>query len=355
MRTVAAFLCIFLGQLQGFDYLGTEHNSFELLPKPEKEITTKQIQDLLHEVSFEMRDFDDLQSTIFPAYLANAQYDYYKLSGGKGDLGPVTLWTLQLFKPNAKLHSVDEASFDPFSSGIAALIVSKAADRLKDEMAGIKDYPIRQGKDLWSPTSPGYVGLKYGSAKTWYLKNSSEFAAVNPRQDRQYWKDQCNRIKTAQADLTPEKMFAVFWWAGLTGPEAGRWTAILNEYLKENPTTVEKELQARATFESALADSNAAAFNSKYSYWVPRPSQKDSGVHPKITIPNHPSYPSAHSTIGKTAAMVLSQYFPENKTEWNSLAEEAGVSRIWGGIHYPCDHTAGLDLGSKVGKAVLTR
>ena len=36
-------------------------------------------------------------------------------------------------------------------------------------------------------------------------------------------------------------------------------------------------------------------------------------------------------------------------------AEEAGLSRIYGGIHFNFDNTAGLELGRKVGTAVLTR
>jgi len=74
-----------------------------------------------------------------------------------------------------------------------------------------------------------------------------------------------------------------------------------------------------------------------------------------IAVPNHPSYPSVHSTISSTVAVVLTELFPDNQEKWNELAEEAGMSRIWGGIHYPADHKKGMDLGEKIGQAILKR
>jgi hypothetical protein len=34
-------------------------------------------------------------------------------------------------------------------------------------------------------------------------------------------------------------------------------------------------------------------------------------------------------------------------------AEEAGVSRVYGGIHFPFDNTAGQALGRSVGEAIV--
>jgi membrane-associated phospholipid phosphatase len=72
-----------------------------------------------------------------------------------------------------------------------------------------------------------------------------------------------------------------------------------------------------------------------------------------VETPKHPSFPSGHSTVAASAATVLSYYFPSDSRKWQKLANEAGQSRIWGGLHFPYDHYAGTELGKKVAEAVL--
>ncbi len=345
-----------------FTYSPQEIETLGILPKPQEQFSEEQLAKLTKEVNYLLRstELSGIDQTIIPPYLANAQKDFAWLSyltTGKttGDLRPVTLWTLQLFISDASLPSADESCFDVYSSSIAALVVSKLAQRLQEDREQIADYPIKKGEKMWTPTSPGYRGLNYGSAKTWFLASSDEYVAEQPENVENFWEEQCDEIKDEQDHLTNEKTQAVFEWAGLTSLEAGSWEHILDNYLKKNNYPVMAQLFIRAQFLSALADSNAAAFNSKYTYWVMRPSQRDNEVNPLVVIPNHPSYPSAHSTISATAATVLSSYFPQDKEKWWQLADEAGMSRIWGGIHYPADHTSGFELGKRVGQAALER
>lgn len=343
-----------------FTYSPQEIESLKVIPKASESITNEQLARLIREVDYLVRsaDLSPIDQTILPAYLASAQKDFAVLSNrvtGKltGDLRPVTLWTLQVFAPEASLPSADESCFDVFSSSVAALVVGKVAMRLNQEKQHIADYPIKRAEGIWTPTSPGYRGLNFGSAKTWFLAASDEYIADPPTEDKMYWNHECELIKDEQSHLSNQKTHAVFEWAGLTAIDAGSWEGILDRYLEQKNYPVMTRLLVRAQFLSALADSNAAAFNSKYTYWVMRPSQRDPEINPLVKIPNHPSYPSAHSTIGATAAVVLTNNFPEDREKWWRLAEEAGMSRIWGGIHYPADHEAGKKLGIKVGETVL--
>lgn len=97
-----------------------------------------------------------------------------------------------------------------------------------------------------------------------------------------------------------------------------------------------------------------------------------------FVTPAFPGYFSGHSTFSRSAAEVLtaftgSPYFPGGMGVYSnySLAfeagpsqpitlqwatyydasDEAGISRIWGGIHPPVDNLAGRKVGSQVGKA----
>ena len=66
------------------------------------------------------------------------------------------------------------------------------------------------------------------------------------------------------------------------------------------------------------------------------------------TLPNHPSYPSGHSCLSSSAVTILSQYFPAHAEALHAALIEAGLSRIYGGIHYRFDIEAGQHLGHSV-------
>jgi membrane-associated phospholipid phosphatase len=83
---------------------------------------------------------------------------------------------------------------------------------------------------------------------------------------------------------------------------------------------------------------------------------------PLFTTPNHQSYTSGHSTFSSAAATVLASVFGDAQTftvtgdgrtrEYTSLwaaAQDAGMSRIYGGIHWQFDNSAGLAGGAGVG------
>jgi hypothetical protein len=52
---------------------------------------------------------------------------------------------------------------------------------------------------------------------------------------------------------------------------------------------------------------------------------------------------------------VLARFFPERAGWLRAQAEQAALSRLFGGIHYRSDNEAGLELGREVGRKVLQR
>ena len=89
---------------------------------------------------------------------------------------------------------------------------------------------------------------------------------------------------------------------------------------------------------------------------------------PLLTTPNFPEYVSGHSTFSGAASTVLDAFFGRNvnfsSTEvtlpgvvrsfnrFDQAAQEAGMSRIYGGIHWEFDNRAGLDSGRALGEYV---
>jgi membrane-associated phospholipid phosphatase len=80
-------------------------------------------------------------------------------------------------------------------------------------------------------------------------------------------------------------------------------------------------------------------------YWLLRPSQADPAITLAIALPNHPSYPSGHSCLTGAMMTVLAEEFPGERARMEEIIDLAGLSRIYGGIHYRFDVDAGRDIG----------
>src|SRR5690606_5515560 len=127
---------------------------------------------------------------------------------------------------------------------------------------------------------------------------------------------------------------------------------VLEANLESDPLAAAR---AYAMLNIAGYDSIVACWDAKYTYWALRPFQLDPEFAPVFATPGHPSYPSAHSCISTAAATVLGYLFPTDAERVLRIAEEAGESRIWGGIHFRSDVIAGTALGEAVGETVIAR
>jgi membrane-associated phospholipid phosphatase len=147
---------------------------------------------------------------------------------------------------------------------------------------------------------------------------------------------------------TPEQLAIAHAWNKIppAGPyTAGEWNRIADELIESHHR---KELEAArilAYANVAAFDAQIACFAAKFTFWVARPSHVDPTIATAFAPPNHPSYPSGHSCISSAFAAVLSEMLPSERRELDALVEEAGLSRIYAGIHYRFDVEAGQDIG----------
>jgi hypothetical protein len=74
---------------------------------------------------------------------------------------------------------------------------------------------------------------------------------------------------------------------------------------------------------------------------------------PSPGTPRHPSYPSGHSTYSGAASEMLSFFFPDFTAEFDKLADNAGMARLWAGIHWRSDHVQGMKLGRCVAREII--
>jgi hypothetical protein len=76
------------------------------------------------------------------------------------------------------------------------------------------------------------------------------------------------------------------------------------------------------------------------------------GLQPSPGTPRHPAYPAGHSTVAGAGNAVLAYFFPDFTADFEDLADNAGMARLWAGIHYRSDRF-GLALGRVVANLVI--
>jgi len=212
---------------------------------------------------------------------------------------------------------------------------------------------IPTGADKWVGENP--VTPLAGTWRTWAIASPHDFLpAPPPAIDSEPMQAELAELKAVERIL-PRTMGAWTWHS--FDRAYPWWHRHISTRLFEQDRTA--DIPEATRMYTALAvtqhDTIVACFNGKYTYWLIRPPHLDSEIVPLFPIPNHPSYPAGHSCASMAAAMVLSDFFPEDADTLQAAAHEAGDSRIWAGIHYPSDRDAGEELSKAVAAAVLDR
>jgi hypothetical protein len=138
-----------------------------------------------------------------------------------------------------------------------------------------------------------------------------------------------------------------------------------------------KSAETYARMSVALADGFISSWDVKFRTNVIRPetvinTYVDEAWLPLLQTPPFPEYTSGHSVISNAAAEVLTDQFgdgfafkdtsevdyglpPRTFASFRKAAEEAAISRMYGGIHYRQAIEEGAIEGRKVGQLVVQR
>ena len=102
-------------------------------------------------------------------------------------------------------------------------------------------------------------------------------------------------------------------------------------------------------------DPGIVCWDTKYFYFNSKPSQLNSAIKTLTGIPIFPSYISGHSTFSGAASQILGHIIPERASAYQSMAQEASLSRMFGGLHYRSDCSTGITVGKKIGDYAIQR
>lgn len=179
-------------------------------------------------------------------------------------------------------------------------------------------------------------------------------------------------------NLTPEQRAIARFWSDdpmLSPTPPGHWVSIALQVFEANAVPLERQVETLALVGMAISDGFVACWRSKYKYNLLRPITYirrviDPKWEPTLNTPPFPEYPSGHSSQTAAASGVLAALFgqefaftdgthfadglPErNFASFNVAAEEAGISRLYGGIHFRSAIEQGLLQGQCVAQYVL--
>jgi membrane-associated phospholipid phosphatase len=245
---------------------------------------------------------------------------------------------------------------------VAAAVVRRAR---RDGFDRKWDGKRPRGRGYWEPP-PGSLARPVqplaGTWRTWVMESGRQFRpGPPPRFGGPKFVAEAREVMRVRRKLTPRQKRTATFWAGGEGTPLppGIWNQVALEYVGREHLSLPKATRVLALLNVAMADAGVAAWDAKYTYWNPRPENgiRDLGLdrhwEPYLDTPFFPAYVSGHATYSAAAGEVLAYLFPRDADLWRAKAREAGISRIYGGIHWPSDNAVGTDMGKKIGRLVV--
>jgi hypothetical protein len=272
----------------------------------------------------------------------------------------------------------------------AAVLESRSQDGSGEEVP----YTPGSGPGVWVPTPPAFAPAllpNWPTVAPFAMHSGSQFRPPPPPAlDSDQWAFDYNLTKELGRVDSPTRTaeqtaIARFWADGAgTVTPPGHWNVIAREVARQRGNTLDQNARLFALLNLAEADAAIIAWDCKYAFNLCRPvtaivngdtdgradTVADPGWTPLLVTPPFPEYTSGHSTFSGAAAVVLAAFFGTDAipfttasedlpgvtrsfTSFSEAALEAGISRIYGGIHFRSANEQGLASGAQLGGYVV--
>jgi hypothetical protein len=249
----------------------------------------------------------------------------------------------------------------------------------------LRPYLPPPGESLWRPSPPNFgepVGPYWSEVRPMVLARADEVAPVahvpySANEGSAFW-DQANATyQTGLALTQAQRLTAMFWRDNphTSGLPSGHWMQIVRQVCEQQGLSLTQSVEAYARTGIALHDAFLNCWTWKYRYNLIRPvdyvhEHIDPSWQSWVATPPFPEYTSGHSVASAAASAVLTDLLGEvtfsdanTITEWGTrsfdsfraAAEEAAISRQYGGIHYPMAIEFGMDQGYAIAALVVNR
>lgn len=281
-----------------------------------------------------------------------------------------------------------------YGEKIAAKVLdwaSKDGGHLAHHTQALPPYVVTNCPSCWTgkydPAQPSLYPMlpNWGKLRT-FVSDNAKMGAMPPMvsfstDKSALFYEQAMEVYRARSSkhtsMTSQDSIAYYWddSAGSSFPP-GHSISILTQLVKRENLNLQQAAKAYAQLGIALADAFICAWKSKYEYNLIRPISYihqyiDSNWQPLLKTPPFPEFPSGHSVQSGSMAVVLAHVFgtnyaftdytrntrrklsPRHFASFYAAAQEAAISRLYGGIHYRDAIQCGLEQGKLVANNVL--
>lgn len=247
-----------------------------------------------------------------------------------------------------------------------------------------RDFVPPAGPGLWVPTPPGFLGALqpyWGGNRTLAVPSGAHCASgdhpdFSVANGSQFYRDAVE-VYDISNTLTAEQIEIAQFWSddpGTTSTPPGHSISILNQTIEADQLDLGRAAEAYLKVGVAVSDAFVTCWNTKYRYNLVRPVTYireliDSEWSSLLITPPFPEYTSGHSVQSGAAFGVMADLFgdqhllvdntheprgltPRTFTSFSQCAEEAAISRFYGGIHFMPAIDLGIDQGRCVADAV---
>lgn len=269
------------------------------------------------------------------------------------------------------------------------------AARKDSGLTGTATFELGQTSGRWRPTPPlfrTYTLSHWGKVKPFILDTADQFRPPPPPEvtSAAYAVDLMTVKLLGGRDSTTrtedQTNIAAFWSDDLgTATPPGHWNIIASTVARERKLTLPENARLFALLNLGMADSAIGCWDTKfcYGFWRPETAIREAANDnnpatevdpewiPLMPSPTFPDYVSGHSTFSRCAATILSTFFGtdavpfstpgEGMTDavrtfsgFSAAADEVGMSRVFGGIHFPAANYWGQAQGRAIATHALT-
>jgi hypothetical protein len=267
------------------------------------------------------------------------------------------------------------------------------------ETRSFDKYALSDETGRWKPTPPAYMRAiepHWNKIRPFVIDSASQFKPAPPvsfstDKESRFYKEALEVVEATRKLSAEQIEMANFWdcnpfkmnvrghvmFATKKISPGGHWINITRLASRKAKADFIRTAEAYAVLSIALADGFISCWDEKYRSNTIRPETYinqyiSAGWMPLLQTPPFPEYTSGHSVISTASAVVLTKLFGDgfsfaDSTEiefglpervfpsFKAAAEEAAISRFYGGIHYQTSIKNGVEEGKNIGEFIAQR
>jgi hypothetical protein len=286
-----------------------------------------------------------------------------------------------------------------YASAVSKKILAYAKADRYNKISNYPRYTPINKEGYWYPTAPAYMAAVepyFNTVRPFVLDSCSQFMAPPPvafsiAKNSDFYKMMLANYSNSQQLSDEQKAIAAFWDCNPFAVKGdahlilsqkkispgAHWLGITGIACAKAQKSFGQSMQIFTAVSMGLMDAFICCWHEKFHSNRVRPETAirkyiNAQWQPLLQTPPFPEYLSGHSVISSSSAAILTHYFgnnfsytdsvevsyglpPRSFTSFQQAAQEAAISRFYGGIHFMDAIENGLVTGRQVGHQVIEK